>query len=158
LLAATTPEAWPKLAPVAGQLAAGISLEAPVAPAVEPQMRSYFGGTRLSFYFSRGSYSSTGTSQGSFQSTERIYLCSDGSFHYGEQTRASFDLPQAMGYSRSGDNSAGRWAASGQAGGALLTLSFHDGRVWRYQATRMGSEVVYLNGSKYFRSGQNRCR
>lgn len=158
LLAATTPEAWPKLQPVAAQLAGGIGLNPPMAPAVDPPLRNYFAGTRLSYYFSRSSYSSTGASQGGMQSTERIYLCGDGAFHYGEQTRASFDLPQAMGYSRSGDNSAGRWAAVGTGQGAQLTLSFHDGRVWRYQATRMGSEVLYLNGSKYFRSGQNRCR
>jgi hypothetical protein len=158
LLAATTPEAWPKLQPVAAQLAGGIGLNAPQAPAGDPQTRSYFTGTRLTYYFSRSSYSSTGVNHGGMQSTERIYLCGDGSFHYGEQTRASFDLPQAMGYSRSGDNSAGRWVAVGSGQGAQLTLSFHDGRVWRYNATRMGSEVLYLNGSKYFRSGQNRCR
>ena len=158
ILAATTHEAWPRLAPVAEQLVAGIALTAPKPPAIDPQWRTYFGGTRLSYYFSRSSYSSTGTNQGSLQSTERIYLCSDGTFHFGEQTRASFDLPQAMGYSRTGDSSAGRWSALGQSGGAQLTLAFHDGRLWRYQATRLGKEVLYLNGSKYFRSGQSRCR
>jgi len=160
ILAATTPESWPRLAPVADQVAAGIALLPPSRSTTgqDPQWRAYFGGTKLSYYFSRSSSSSMSSSQGSLQSTERIYLCSDGSFHYGEQTTASFDLPQAMGYSRTGDHSAGRWTAVGNSDGAQLTLAFHDGRLWCYQAARMGKEVLYLNGSKYFRSGQERCR
>jgi hypothetical protein len=158
LLTVTTPESWPELAPTAEQIIGGIELLQPQAPAVDPRLFPYFAGRRLSFLFSRGSFSSTGTREGSFSGTERIYLCSDGSFFYGEQTTASFDVPQAMGYSRTADNSAGRWQVAPAADGATLTLNFHDGRQWRYQATRLGEGVLYLNGSKYFRSGQNRCR
>ncbi|MBL8228383.1 MAG: hypothetical protein JNL98_07900 [Bryobacterales bacterium] len=158
VLAATTPEAWDKLAPVATQIAAGIELFTPETPPVDQRLATYFAGKRLSYYFSRGSTSLSGAAQGTFQSTERIYLCGDGSFHYGEQTNASFDVPQAFGYSRTGDSSSGRWLVSGEGGGALLTLRFHDGRLWRYRATSLGNEVVYLNGSRYFRSGQTRCR
>ncbi len=160
VLAATTPESWPRLAPVAEQVAAGIALVAPSRHTTgqDLQWKAYFGGTKLSYYFSRSSSSLSGASQGSLQSTERIFLCSDGTFQYGEQTTASFDLPQAMGYSRTGDHSAGRWTATGNSGGAQLTLAFHDGRLWHYQAARMGKEVLYLNGSKYFRSGQERCK
>ncbi len=152
VLVATTPESWPKLAGAAQQIVNGIALGAPEAPQIDPQMRSYFAGTRLSFYFSRASRSTL------FQGKEQIYLCGNGTFFYGEQTSASFDVPQAMGYSRTGDNSAGKWQAAPNGEGALLSLVFNDGRQWRYQATRMGSGLVYLNGSKYFRSGQNRCR
>ncbi|MCW5962830.1 MAG: hypothetical protein KIT83_02235, partial [Bryobacterales bacterium] len=158
VLAVTTPEAWPKLAASAERIVSGIELFPPEAPAVDPQLFAYFAGKRLSFYFSRGSYSSTGSREGGFSGTERIYLCSDGSFLYGEQTSAAFDVPQAMGYSRSRENSSGRWQVAETGDGALLTLGFHDGRQWSYQATRLGSEVVYLNGSKYFRGGQDRCR
>jgi len=158
LLAATTPEAWDKLAPVAPQLAAGIELFPPEAPPVDRQLLTYFAGTRLSFYFNRRSTSSTGALQGSFQSTEQIYLCSDGSFHYGEQSRASFDVPQAFGYSRTGDSSSGKWQVTGGSDAALITLRFHDGRLWKYRATEMAREGLRLNGSRYFRAGQNRCR
>jgi hypothetical protein len=158
VLAATTPEAWPKLQASAQSIISGIQLFPPEAPAGDPQLQRYFSGTRLSFYFSRSSSSSAGSREGSFSGTERIYLCGDGSFFYGERTNASFDVPQAMGYSRTADNSSGRWQAVPATTGAVLTLRFHDGRQWRYQASRMGGEVLYLNGSKYFRAGQNRCR
>jgi hypothetical protein len=121
-------------------------------PAVDAQLRTYFAGSRLSFYFSRTSRDTL------FQGTEKIYLCANGSFFHGEQTQASFDVPQAMGYSRTGDDSSGKWSVAPTSDGALLTLSFHEGRQWRYQATRLGSGVVYLNGSKYFRSGHTRCQ
>jgi hypothetical protein len=152
LLVATTPQAWPRLAPVAQRIVAGIALFAPETPSVDLELRAYFAGSRLSFYFSRTSRDT------SFQGTEQIYLCGDGSFFHGEQTRASFDVPQAMGYSRTGDNSSGKWSVDRTPSGAVLSLAFHDGRQWRYQATRLGSEVLYLNGSKYFRSGHTRCQ
>ncbi len=158
LLVVTTPESWPKLAPSAEQIIGGIELFQPQVPATDPRIFPYFAGRRLSFLFSRSSFSSTGAREGSFSGTERMYLCSDGSFFYGEQTTASFDVPQAMGYSRTGDNSSGRWQVSAAGDGATLTLNFHDGRKWNYQATRLGEGVVYLNGSKYFRSSQTRCR
>jgi len=152
LLVATTPQAWPRLAPVAQRIVEGIALFTPEVPAIDPQLRAYFAGSRLNFYFSRTSRDT------SFQGTERIYLCGDGSFFHGEQTQASFDVPQAMRYSRTGDNSSGKWSVNRTPSGALLTLPFHDGRPCLYQATRLGSEVLYLNGSKYFRSGHTRCQ
>lgn len=158
LLAATTPQVWEKLAPVAAQIAAGIELFPPETPPMDQRLAAYFAGRRLAYYFSRRSTSLSGVTQGSFQSTEQIFLCSDGTFHYGEQTRASFDVPQAFGYSRTGDSSAGKWQVTAEGGTALLALRFHDGRLWRYRATSLANETVYLNGSRYFRSGQNRCR
>lgn len=85
LLVATTPQAWPRLAPVAQRIVEGIALFTTEVPAIDPQLRAYFAGSRLSFYFSRTSRDT------SFQGTERIYLCGDGSFFHGEQTQASFD-------------------------------------------------------------------
>jgi len=158
VLAATTPAAWPKLEPAARRMIEGISVEAPEARAADPDLHTYFAGTRLSFYMSRTSTSSTGSREGSFSGVERIYLCSDGSFQYGEQSQGSFDVPQAMGRARTSESGSGRWQASAAADGASLTLSFHDGRRLNYRATRLGKEVLYLNGSKYFRSGQSRCK
>ncbi|MCU0244926.1 MAG: hypothetical protein MUC42_00030 [Bryobacter sp.] len=158
ILAATTPAAWPKLEPAARRMIEGISLDALEVSAADPSMHAYFAGTRLSFYTSRTSTSSTGSREGGFSGVERIYLCSNGSFYYGEQSQGSFDVPQAMGSARSSDTGSGRWQASATADGAALTISFHDGRRWNYRATRLGKEVLYLNGSKYFRSGQTRCK
>ena len=158
LLVATTPEAWDKLDATATQIANGVELFAPEAPPVDQRLAAYFAGKRLSYYFSRWSTSLSGATQGSFQSNEQTYLCAGGSFHYGEQTRASFDVPQAFGYSRSGDSSSGRWLVTGDGPNAQLTLRFHDGRLWRYRATNLGNETVYLNGSRYFRAAQTRCR
>lgn len=158
VLVATTPEAWDKLAASAERIIQGIGLFPPEAPPVDRALWSYFAGQRLSFYFSRQSYSAAGSREGSFGGTERIYLCSDGSFVYGEQSRASFDVPQAMGYSRTGNNSSGRWSVAGGGTEAILLLQFHDGKQWRYRATRMSNDLVYLNGSKYFRARQTQCR
>lgn len=158
VLAATTPEGWPKLAEAAERMIGGVELFAPDTPAVDPQLKSYFAGMRFSFYMSRPSVSSSGSFEGSFSGQERIYLCSDGSFQYGEQTRGTFDVPQAMGSARTNSNGSGRWQVSGADGGALLTLIFNDGRRSNYRATRLGRDLVYLNGSKYFRAGQDRCK
>lgn len=158
VLAATTPAAWPKLEPAARRMIEGIALDAPEVPANDPNIHAYFAGTRLSFYMSRTSTSSTGSREGGFSGVERIYLCSDGSFHYGEQSQGSFDVPQASGRARTSQSGAGRWQASAAADGVALTLAFHDGRRLNYKATRLGKEVLYLNGSKYFRSGQSRCK
>lgn len=158
LLVATTPEAWDKLAATAAQIANGIELFTPEVAPADQRLAGYFAGKRLSYYFSRRSTSLSGVTQGTFQSNEQIYLCADGSFHYGERTRASFDVPQAFGYSRTGDSSAGRWLVTGDGQNPVLTLRFHDGRLWRYRASNLGNETVYLNGSRYFRGAQTRCR
>lgn len=158
VLVATTPEAWDKLASSAEEIIQGIGLFPPETPQVDRRLWSYFAGQRLSFYLSRQSYSAAGSREGSFGGTERIYLCGDGSFAYGEQSSASFDVPQAMGYSRGGNTSSGRWSVTSAGTDAVLLLQFHDGRQWRYRASRMSNDLVYLNGSKYFRARQTRCR
>jgi hypothetical protein len=159
VLAATTPEAWPKLEPIARIMMEGLALEAAAeTPGGDANLRAYFAGARLSFYMSRTSTSSTGSREGGFSGVERIYLCSDGGFYYGEQAQGSFDVPQATGRASSSQTGSGRWQAIAAPEGATLTLSFHNGRRLQYRATRLGKEVLYLNGSKYFRSGQTRCQ
>lgn len=158
VLAATTPESWPKLEPAARSMIEGLSLEAPETRGGDSSIHAYFAGARFSFYMNRTSTSSTGSREGSFSGVERIYFCSDGAFHYGEQAQGSFDVPQAMGRARVSENGSGRWRATPTAEGATVTLSFHNGRRLQYRATRLGKEVVYLNGSKYFRAGHSRCQ
>lgn len=158
MLAATTPAAWPKLEPVARRMIESASIEAPTAPPADASLHSYFAGTRLSYYMSRTSTSSTGAFEGAFGGTERIYLCANGSFQYGERTGGTFDVAEAAGRARSSDTGSGRWQVAASGEGALLTLSFQDGRRSVYRATRLGRDVVYLNGSKYFRAGQSRCQ
>jgi len=153
ILAATTPASWPKLEPAARRMIESISLETPATGA-----HAYFAGSRLTFYMSRSSTSAAGAREGSFSGVERIYLCPGGSFHYGERTDASFDVPQAMGRANSADAGSGRWHAIATTDGASLSLSFHDGRQLTYRATRLGSETLYLNGSKYFRARHARCQ
>jgi hypothetical protein len=93
ILAATTPAAWPKLDPAARRMVEGVSIDARAAPAADPNLHGYFSGSRLSFYMVRTSTSSNGSREGSFSGVERLYFCTDGSFHYGEQSQASFDVP-----------------------------------------------------------------
>lgn len=157
VLAATTPEAWGKLEGVARRMVEDLRLERPGGTGGDGGVRAYFAGMRLSYYMSRTGTSSTGVREGSFNGVERIYLCGDGRFQYGEQAQGTFDVPQAAGRARTGSSGSGRWEASGSAEGALLVLAFDDGRRLEYRATRLGRDVVYLNGSKYFRAGQAQC-
>lgn len=157
LLAATTPAEWPKLEPAARRIASGVELSIPKAPPMDEQWRQYFAGARLSYYTSSQSYSGTRLEGGSSGATT-YYLCSDGRFFFGEKFRASFDVPQALGYVRTQDSSSGNWSVQANgAGQALLTFSFHDGTVWRYRAQPSGG-VVYMNSYKYFKGGHDRCR
>lgn len=158
VLAATTPEAWPRPEPAARSLIEGVSLEAPETRTADSNIGAYFAKARFSFYMSRTSTSSAGSREGSFSGVERIYFCSDGIFLYHEQAQGAFEVPQAMGSAAVSDNGSGRWQASATTGGATVTLSFHNGRWLQYLATRLGRETVHLNGSRCFRAGHSRCQ
>ncbi len=74
VLAATTPEQWPKLETVARQMVAGIRLTAPEAPptaAMDQQMMQYLGGVRLRF---REYIRSSGSTGGLMGATRGVWI------------------------------------------------------------------------------------
>jgi len=161
VLAATTPEQWPKLEAVARQMMAGIRLTAPeVAPtaAMDQQMMQYLGGARLRYREYIRSSGSTGRMDGSYSGSEDIYLCGDGTFWHSKRFSASVSGVGSTTVTGRNPEQSGRWKTwVTPEKTPWLALEFGNGRVERYQVKPDGQRV-YLNGTKYERTQGQGCQ
>jgi hypothetical protein len=161
VLAATTPEQWPKLEPAARRMLSGIQLsapQAPPAPSHDKQLFDYLSGARLRYRESIRSTGSTGRIDGSFSSRDDIYLCGDGTFSRDERSSASVSGAGSTTYSSSNPNQSGRWTASVPPGGApQLILQFNSGRTVRH-VLRPDGRRVFLDGYGYERIQGQGCQ
>lgn len=161
VLAATTPEQWPKLEAVARQMVAGIRLTAPeVAPtaAMDQQMMQYLGGVRLRYREYIRSSGSTGRIDGSYSGSEDIYLCGNGTFWHSKRFSANASGVGSTTVTGQYPDQAGRWKTWVTPDKTpWLALEFGNGRVERYQLKPDGQRV-YLNGAKYERIQGQGCQ
>lgn len=81
-----------------------------------------------------------------------IYLCSDGSFKY---TDNSGGFGGGGSITSSMANS-GRWQAYGSGNSGTLVLNFNDGGKKTYN-TKLESDGLYLNGSRFYRDSNDYC-
>lgn len=84
-----------------------------------------------------------------------LWLCSDGTFAY---TMDGGGFTQGVGSGAFGSGTQGTWSAAGASGAAgTLTLSATDGSRVQYDA-QAGNDGIYLNGDRWMRGDNARCR
>lgn len=102
----------------------------------------YMKGRKLSYY----------KTETGFTMKINIYLCSDGSFKYTDNS-SSFgggaSVVGTAGYT-------GRWQAYGKGNSGTLVLNYNDGSKSTYN-TVLKSDGLYLDGKKYFRVENDFC-
>jgi|GEM_PF-865556 len=81
-----------------------------------------------------------------------IYLCSDGSFKYTDNS-GGFGGGASI-TSNSADT--GRWQAYGKGNSGQLILNFSNGSTKTYN-TKLESDGLYLNGTRYYRDKNELC-
>ncbi|MEM1136168.1 MAG: hypothetical protein AAGI07_10035 [Bacteroidota bacterium] len=81
-----------------------------------------------------------------------IYLCSDGSFAYSDNS-GSFGNGSVV----ADGNFSGRWQAHGKGNTGTLVLNFNNGNSKTY-TTELNEEGLFLNGTRYFRADNDYCR
>ena len=81
-----------------------------------------------------------------------IYLCSDGTFAYVDNSGGFGNGSSIVADS----NYKGRWQASGKGNSGNLVLNFNDGSSKSYN-TELKNNKLYLNGTQYFRDNNDYC-
>lgn len=89
-----------------------------------------------------------------YHEKQEIWLCSDGSYAMSADGGGA-TAGVASGAFRGGHN--GRWTASGAPSGGRLTLSAQDGRQLTFTVAD-GSDGLYLDGKRWLRGDNKRCR
>lgn len=151
MLAATTPQQWPVLAPVGEEILAGVRLFEPEPAPVSESWVSWFSGKEITYMHTSGDAS------GGFSDKVVIACCSDGSFHYSGRSDMSFDIDAGFGYSHDADSGAGTWTVTGPEEDAVLVLTFGDGAVRSYRLAHVDGKT-YLDGERWFVVEGTRCR
>ncbi|UZR95116.1 hypothetical protein [Chondrinema litorale] len=81
-----------------------------------------------------------------------IYLCSDGSFAYKDNSGGFGNGASIVADSKY----TGRWQAFGNGNSGTLVLNFNDGSKSTYN-TELRNEKLYLDGKQYFRVNNDYC-
>lgn len=90
-----------------------------------------------------------------YQEKEEIWLCSDGTYASASEG-GGFTAGVASG--AFGSNRRGTWSATGETSGqGVLSLTAVDGTRGQRQV-RLGADGVYLNGVRWLRGDNARCR
>lgn len=118
-----------------------------VKPAAAPTggaLAAYLKGRYLVRFYSGSGY----------HEKQEMWLCSDGSYAMSADGGGA-TAGVASGAFRGGHN--GRWSASGALGGGRLTLTAQDGRELSFSVAD-GSDGLYLDGKRWMRGDNSRCR
>jgi hypothetical protein len=152
LFAVTSPDQWPKLNPVAQQVAQSVSLFVP-----DPQELIRLWAERLAGF--KLIHKDGGTDRReppNDQAVTQTYtLCSDGTFFYERGAEAPSAENQAA--DSAGDQRAGKWKLVPTRLRTHLVFSFPDGKNRSYRLSRYDQET-YLDDQRYFVLPNDRCR
>lgn len=136
--------AVPELRAVQGQIMASAQFRVPVE-AASSSWTAYLRGRYLVRLYSGNGYSEK----------HELWLCSDGSFA-SAMDGGGFTAGVASG--AFGSNSNGTWVAAGEVTGAgIITLMRTDGQRGELRAEMTGDNFT-LNGERWLRGDNNRCR
>jgi hypothetical protein len=147
LFAVTTPEQWPELSPIAGQVARSVSLFHPDPQELIKTWKERLSGFQLVHAPQQENRGGAADTQ-----TGAYYLCGDGSFVYEHDAKGVSEPPA----DRATSQRSGSWDIVPQQRWAELVLRFRDGRKQSYRLSRNDLET-YLDDQRYFVLSHERC-
>jgi hypothetical protein len=150
-----------------GAVVVGVSETADYSPDFEQQIIQF--AKQIQFFAPKSATNSNGSigewstymkgrklvymkSETGFYMKINIYLCSDGSFRYSDNSGGfgnGASIAANAGYT-------GKWQANGNGNNGTLTLNYNDGSTKTYN-TEIRDDGLYLNGTRYFRDTNDLC-
>lgn len=130
---------------IANQLGKTVKFFAKQESPVNQQLKTAFGGKKLSFFYTGNGYSEQRT----------IWLCASGSYW----SKAETSSTSAMGSGATSGGDQGVWTISSTGNSAYLILDSQKGNGQKKFAItpRQASNEINLNGAKYFVQTHNEC-